>query len=362
LGIRIAVQELLHIATDSTMRFSSYLVPGGAGFIGSHLCERLLAAGHEVHVVDDLSSGDVENLARLRAHRRFTFTKSDIVLPAPQSMERAEAIFNLACPASPPQYQSDPIQTTLTSCVGVWRLLDLATRAGARLLQASTSEIYGDPIVHPQLESYWGNVNPIGPRSCYDEGKRCAEALMFAYHRQRKTDIRIARLFNSYGPRLRPGDGRVVSNFIVQALRGQPLTIYGTGEQTRSFCYVDDTVDALLALMQADVTGPVNIGNPTETTVLELAETILRLTHSKSSLKWVALPVDDPVRRRPDISLAQRTLAWRPSVSLVDGLTRTIRHFKDVLEIAPATVALGAPASKRTRPVPERAALVQRAP
>ena len=308
------------------------LVPGGVGFVGSHLCDRLLAAGHRVLALDDLSTGHRRHVEHLQAEPRFALLEHDVVKPLPDAARAVGRIFNLACPASPAYYQRQPVQTTLTSVIGIWHLLEMAEHQGVRLLQASTSEVYGDPEVHPQHEGYWGRVNPIGPRSCYDEGKRCAEALCFAYSRERGVDIRVARLFNTYGPRLRPGDGRVVSNFIVQALRGQPLTVYGDGQQTRSFCYVDDTVDGLLRLMDADTAGPVNLGNPCEHTVLELAELVLHLTASRSKLERRPLPVDDPQRRRPDIGEAQRQLGWTPKVSLEDGLRRTIDYFRDVLQ------------------------------
>ena len=322
------------------------LVTGAAGFLGSHLCDRLLERGCSVQAVDDLSTGDPTHIQHLLAHPRFATSQLDIAKALPEEAGRAGRIFNLACPASPAYYQQHPVQTTLTSVLGIWRLLELAERSGARLLQASTSEVYGDPQVHPQHESYHGHVNPIGPRSCYDEGKRCAEALAFSYHRERKLPIRIVRLFNSYGPRLTPGDGRVVSNFIVQALRGDALTVYGEGQQTRSFCYVDDTVDGLLRMMDADIEGPVNLGNPEERTVLELAEIVLRLTASRSRLVHRPLPADDPHRRRPDISLAEAKLGWRPRVTLEDGLERTIAYFRDRLDIGQrssvASASLGA--------------------
>ena len=306
-------------------------VTGAAGFVGCHLCDRLLAAGRHVIAVDDLSTGDAEHLAHLRGNGRFEIHHQDIATGLPEAMSRASRIFNLACPASPAWYQRHPVQTTLTSVLGMWRLLELAQQTGARVLQASTSEVYGDPQVHPQPESYHGDVNPIGLRSCYDEGKRCAEAMAFAYHRERGVSIRIARLFNSYGPRLTPGDGRVVSNFIVQALRGDPLTIYGQGQQTRSFCFVDDTVEGLVRMMDAEVEGPINIGNPEEHTVLELAAQVLRLTESRSQLVFLPLPADDPRRRRPDIALAAEKLDWGPKVCLEDGLRRTVDYFRSVL-------------------------------
>ncbi|MGE5384571.1 MAG: UDP-glucuronic acid decarboxylase family protein [Betaproteobacteria bacterium] len=309
------------------------LVSGGAGFLGSHVCERLLAAGHEVLALDDLSTGHRQHVAHLVSHPRFRLAVHDMTQPLPATATTAHSVFNLACPASPAYYQQHPVQTTLTSVLGAWRLLEMTQNTGARLLQASTSEVYGDPEVHPQTEDYLGLVNAIGPRSCYDEGKRCAEALCFAYHRERRVPIRIARIFNSYGPRLRAGDGRVVSNFIVQALQGEPLTVYGNGEQTRSFCYVDDTVEGLLRMMDASVEGPINIGNPCEHTVLELAEKVLRLTGSRSKLVRRPLPEDDPRRRCPDISSARTQLGWEPKVSLEDGLRATIDYFRYELEI-----------------------------
>jgi len=316
-------------------------VTGGAGFLGSHLCERLLAAGRRVIAIDDFSTGHPLHIEHLRSNRAFRFEHADIVRSLPDAVHEAQLICNLACPASPSYYQREPVQTTLTSALGMWRVLEVARRSGARVLQVSTSEVYGDPQVHPQTEAYVGHVNPIGPRSCYDEGKRCAEALCFAYHRQYGVDVRIARLFNSYGPRLRPGDGRVVSNFIVQALRGEPLSVYGDGAQTRSFCYVDDTVEALLLLARADITGPVNIGNPVEHTVLELARKVLLLTGSRSELRHHPLPADDPQRRRPDIARARRDLGWAPRVALDDGLRRTIAYFRTELGLArPATVPM----------------------
>ena len=310
------------------------LVPGGAGFLGSHLCERLLAQGHEVLALDDLSTGDRRHVVQMAADPRFRLLLHDITRPLPHDARAAARIFNLACPASPAYYQHEPVQTTLTCVLGMWRLLELAQSSGARLLQASTSEVYGDPEEHPQSESYRGHVNPIGPRACYDEGKRCAETLAFAYHRERGQPIRVARIFNSYGPRLRPGDGRVVSNFIVQALQGEPLTVYGDGQQTRSFCYVDDTVEGLLRMMDADVEGPINIGNPREHTVLELAELVLRYTGSRSQLIRRPLPADDPQRRRPDIGRARRHLDWEPRVALEDGLRMTIEWFRRELGLA----------------------------
>jgi UDP-glucuronate decarboxylase len=320
-----------------TVSEPTILVTGGAGFVGSHLCERLLDAGHSVLAVDDLSTGDPSHIAHLLPRPRFRTARHDISRELPFEARSATRIFNLACPASPAYYQRHPVQTTLTSVLGMWRLLETAQRSGARLLQASTSEVYGDPEVHPQAESYHGHVNPIGPRSCYDEGKRCAEAMAFAYHRERALPIRVARLFNSYGPRLTPGDGRVVSNFIVQALRGEPLTVYGDGQQTRSFCYVADTVEGLLRMMESEIEGPVNIGNPDEHTVLDLAEIVLRLTGSRSRIVHRALPADDPHRRKPDITLARNKLGWQPRVPLADGLERTTDYFRRLLQIGTRT-------------------------
>jgi UDP-glucuronate decarboxylase len=315
------------------------VVTGGAGFIGGHLCRRLLEGGYRVLVLDDFSTGDPDAVAALAEHPGFELRRHDITQPWPADIGAAARLFNLACPASPAAYQRSPVQTTLTSTLGIWRALEFALQSGARLLQASTSEVYGDPEVHPQHESYRGHVNPIGPRACYDEGKRVAETLCMAYHLERGVEVRIARLFNSYGPGLRPGDGRVVSNFIVQALRGEPLTVYGDGRQTRSFCHVDDTVDGLLRLMDAPIEGPVNLGNPREYSVLELAESVLRLTGSRSRIEHRALPADDPKRRCPDISLAVRHLAWQPRVMLDEGLRDTIDHFRRELA-AEAAVGL----------------------
>ena len=307
------------------------LVTGGAGFIGSHLCERLLAMGHEVLCVDNYFTGRRANIAHLLQDRRFETMRHDITFPLYVEVDR---IFNLACPASPIHYQHDPVQTTKTSVHGAINMLGLAKRLRARILQASTSEIYGDPVEHPQREGYWGNVNPIGPRACYDEGKRCAETLFFDYHRQHKVDIKVARIFNTYGPRMRPDDGRVVSNFIVQALRGEPITIYGDGSQTRSFCFVDDLVEALVRFMDTppDVNGPLNLGNPSEFTILALAELVLKLTGSPSKLLFRPLPADDPRQRRPDISEAQAVLGgWTPTTTLEEGLRLTIAYFRRTL-------------------------------
>ncbi|MGE0469175.1 MAG: UDP-glucuronic acid decarboxylase family protein [Nitrospira sp.] len=306
------------------------LVTGGAGFLGSHLCERLLQNGHDVLCVDNFYTGAKRNIAHLLENYSFELLRHDVTFPL---FVEVDQIYNLACPASPIHYQSDPVQTTKVNVHGSINMLGLAKRVKATILQASTSEVYGNPIMHPQVESYWGNVNPIGPRACYDEGKRCAETLFFDYHRQHHVAIKVARIFNTYGPRMHPNDGRVVSNFIIQALEGKPLTIYGEGAQTRSFCYVDDLVDALMRLMQtpSTCTGPINMGNPYECTILELAQLIIRLTGSKSKIVSMGLPQDDPERRKPDISLAKSTLDWFPKVQLEDGLTRTIGYFEDLL-------------------------------
>ncbi|WP_250624162.1 UDP-glucuronic acid decarboxylase family protein [Pinirhizobacter soli] len=306
------------------------LVTGGAGFLGSHLCDRLVARGDDVLCVDNFYTGSKDNVAQLMGHKKFEVMRHDVTFPLYVEVER---IFNLACPASPVHYQYDPVQTTKTSVHGAINMLGLAKRLGARILQASTSEVYGDPEIHPQVETYWGRVNPIGIRSCYDEGKRCAETLFFDYRRQHDLEIKVARIFNTYGPRMHPHDGRVVSNFIVQALKGEDITIYGDGSQTRSFCYVDDLVEAMLRMMDtpADFTGPVNIGNPTEFTMIELAEKVLRLTGSSSRLIRQPLPQDDPRQRQPDISLARKAMDWSPKVSLDDGLVETIAYFKRLL-------------------------------
>jgi UDP-glucuronate decarboxylase len=302
------------------------LVTGGAGFLGSHLCERLLAAGCEVLCADNFYTGRRSNVAHLLSNPKFELIRHDITFPL---YVEVDAIYNLACPASPVHYQFDPVQTTKTSVHGAINMLGLAKRVKARILQASTSEVYGDPETHPQREDYWGRVNPVGPRSCYDEGKRCAETLFFDYYRQHSLDVKVARIFNTYGPRMHPNDGRVVSNFIVQALKGQDITIYGNGSQTRSFCYVDDLIGALMSLMATEqgFTGPVNIGNPTEFTILQLAQLVLRLTASASKLLFCELPSDDPKQRRPDIGLARTRLNWEPQVTLEDGLRRTIDYF-----------------------------------
>jgi UDP-glucuronate decarboxylase len=306
------------------------LVTGGAGFLGSHLCERLLDDGHEVLCVDNYFTGSKRNIVHLLGHDGFELMRHDVTFPLYVEVDQ---IYNLACPASPVHYQHDPVQTTKTSVHGAINMLGLAKRVGARILQASTSEVYGDPEVHPQTEDYWGHVNPVGHRSCYDEGKRCAETLFFDYHRQHDLDIKVMRIFNTYGPRMHPDDGRVVSNFIVQALAGRPITIYGDGKQTRSFCYVDDLIDAMVRLMATPhaVTGPVNVGNPGEFTMVELADKVIALTGSSSELVFEELPFDDPKHRQPDISLARAELCWEPRVDLTDGLTRTIDYFRESL-------------------------------
>jgi UDP-glucuronate decarboxylase len=302
------------------------LVTGGAGFIGSHLCERLLEQGHEVICVDNFYTGARQNIVPLLNHPNFEVIRHDVCFPLYLEVDQ---IFNLACPASPVHYQNDPVQTVKTSVHGAINMLGLAKRLKIRIFQASTSEVYGNPSVHPQQETYWGNVNPIGPRSCYDEGKRCAETLFFDYHRQHQLDIRVARIFNTYGPRMHPNDGRVVSNFIVQALRNDPITIYGEGSQTRSFCYVDDLVRGIDLLMKKDdgLPGPVNLGNPTEVTIRELAETIVQMTGSSSEIVRKPLPADDPERRRPDISVVRQRLNWEPITTLQKGLAQTIDYF-----------------------------------
>ena len=307
------------------------LVTGGAGFVGSHLCDRLIARGEEVICLDNFYSGAKDNIRHLLAHDNFELVRHDIWLPLYLEVNR---IFNLACPASPIHYQRDPVATVKTSVLGAINMLGLAKRRRARILQASTSEVYGDPEVHPQTEDYWGNTNPIGVRACYDEGKRCAETLFFDYHRQHSVDIRVVRIFNTYGPRMHPNDGRVVSNFIVQALSGRDITIYGDGTQTRSFCYIDDLLDGMLAMMDQDnLVGPVNLGNPAEISILEFAETILRLSGSNSKLVFKPLPADDPRQRQPDIKLAREALGWQPKVSLQDGLGETIRYFRKTLKL-----------------------------
>ena len=311
------------------MTTGSTLVTGGAGFLGSHLCDRLIAAGQNVICADNYFTGSRSNVSQHLHEPRFELLRHDITFPL---YIEVDGIFNLACPASPIHYQHDPVQTTKTSVHGAINMLGLAKRTGSRILQASTSEVYGDPAEHPQRESYWGHVNPVGPRSCYDEGKRCAETLFFDYHRQHKLDIKVVRIFNTYGPRMHPNDGRVVSNMIMQALQGNDLTIFGDGSQTRSFCYVDDLIEGMMLAFNSgpNFTGPVNLGNPTEFTILELAERVLTATHSKSKLTFKPLPVDDPRQRKPDISLASSTLGWTPRVALQDGLKETVAYFRQL--------------------------------
>ncbi|MEN2994008.1 MAG: UDP-glucuronic acid decarboxylase family protein [Thermodesulfovibrio sp.] len=306
------------------------LVTGGAGFIGSHLCERLLNEGNEVLCVDNFYTGSKQNILHLLKNPFFEVIRHDITFPL---YVEVDEIYNLACPTSPVHYQFDPVQTVKVSVHGSINMLGLAKRLKIKILQASTSEVYGDPLIHPQPETYWGNVNPIGPRACYDEGKRCAETLFMAYHKQHNLRIKIARIFNTYGPRMHINDGRVVSNFIVQALRGEPLTVYGDGSQTRSFCYIDDMVDGLIRLMNSsdEITGPINLGNPHEITILELAELVLKLTKSKSRIEFRPLPQDDPIRRQPDITLAKKLIHWEPKIPLETGLTKTIEYFSRIL-------------------------------
>ena len=310
------------------------LVTGGAGFLGSHLCERLLADNCEVVCLDNCFTGSKQNILHLLGNPNFEFLRHDVTFPL---FIEVDEIYNLACPASPIHYQHDPVQTTKTSVHGAINMLGLAKRLKAKIMQASTSEVYGDPAVHPQPESYWGNVNPIGFRSCYDEGKRCAETLFFDYRRQHKLRIKVARIFNTYGPNMHPNDGRVVSNFIIQALQGKPLTVYGKGQQTRSFCFVDDLIEGFVRLMNntgEDFTGPVNLGNPGEFTIMELAEQVLKLTGSKSTIDFRPLPEDDPKQRRPDITLAKSAFGWEPTIKLEEGLKKTIPYFKKILESA----------------------------
>jgi len=307
------------------------LVTGGSGFLGSHLCEKLLAGGHEVICLDNFFTGRKQNVLHMIGNPMFELLRHDVTFPL---YIEVDEIYNLACPASPVHYQWDPVQTTKTSVHGAINMLGLAKRLRAKILQASTSEVYGDPSVHPQTESYWGNVNPVGFRSCYDEGKRCAETLFFDYFRQHNLKIKVIRIFNTYGPHMHPNDGRVVSNFIMQALQNQPITIYGKGEQTRSFCYVDDLIDGMVLMMGSPdrFTGPVNLGNPVETTIRELADTVIDLTGSRSELNFKPLPADDPVRRRPDIALAKKELQWEPKVALREGLVNTIQYFETLLK------------------------------
>lgn len=320
---------------NATLQPRRVLVTGGAGFIGSHLCERLLETGCDVLCVDNFFTGTRRNIGHLLDHPGFEILRHDITFPL---YVEVDEIYNLACPASPVHYQRDPVQTTKTSVLGAINMLGLAKRLRGKILQASTSEVYGDPEVHPQQESYWGHVNPIGPRSCYDEGKRCAETLFFDYHRQHNLKIKVLRIFNTYGPRMQPNDGRVVSNFIIQALNNQPITIYGDGLQTRSFCFVDDLVGGMIGLMntQDKITGPMNCGNPNEFTIRELAEKVIAMTGSRSRIVHRALPQDDPRQRRPDISQAQELLDWRPTVMLTEGLQRTISYFDQLLSVAGA--------------------------
>jgi len=312
------------------MTVKRVLVTGGAGFIGSHLCARLLGEGCDVLCVDNYFTGAKTNVAQLLGDPRFEVMRHDVTFPL---YVEVDEIYNLACPASPVHYQFDPVQTTKTSVHGAINMLGLAKRVKAKILQASTSEVYGDPKIHPQTEDYWGHVNPLGPRACYDEGKRCAETLFFDYYGQHGLRIKVARIFNTYGPRMHPDDGRVVSNFIVQALKGAPITVYGTGTQTRSFCYVDELVDALIRLMATDdgFTGPVNLGNPVEFTILELAQQVCALTGSSSKIEFSPLPAGDPVRRQPDITLARETLHWEPRIALANGLEKTIEYFRGVV-------------------------------
>ena len=305
------------------------LVTGGAGFLGSHLCDRLISDGQEVICLDNFFTGSKQNIIHLLDNPRFELMHHDVVDPFKVEVDQ---IYNLACPASPVHYQHDPIKTVKTSVMGAINALGLAKRVGARVLQASTSEVYGDPKVHPQTEDYWGNVNPIGPRACYDEGKRCAETLFFDYHRQNNVDIRVIRIFNTYGPRMMPDDGRVVSNFIIQAIRGDDITVYGDGKQTRSFCYVDDLIEAMIRMMNQDeIVGPVNTGNPNEFTILELAEKVIKLTSSKSKIIFKDLPIDDPMQRKPNNTLAKAKLDWEPKIQLEEGLGKTITCFKSLV-------------------------------
>jgi UDP-glucuronate decarboxylase len=306
------------------------LVTGGAGFIGSHLCQRLLEDGYEVLCVDNYYSSTKDNIAHLLGNPRFEVLRHDVTFPL---YVEVDEIYHLACPASPVHYQRDPVQTTKTAVHGSINMLGLAKRTGAKILLTSTSEVYGDPLVHPQTEDYWGNVNPIGPRACYDEGKRCAETLFFDYHRQHDLRIKVVRLFNTYGPRMHPHDGRVVSNFVMSALTGTPLTVYGKGEQTRSFCYIDDLVEGLIRMMNSpdDVTGPINLGNPGEFTIAELADLVIAQTGTKSRIEYLPLPQDDPVRRQPNIMRARELLGWEPTVPLADGLARTVEYFRTSL-------------------------------
>ncbi len=327
------------------------LVTGGAGFLGSHLCERLLNAGHEVICLDNFYTGTKRNILHLLDNPLFMVLEHDVTNPL---FLQVDEIYNLACPASPVHYQLDPIHTVKTSVLGAIHLLGMAKRVNARILQASTSEVYGDPQVHPQPESYWGHVNPIGSRSCYDEGKRCAETLFFDYHRQHEVSIKVARIFNTYGPRMHPKDGRVVSNFIVQALKGEPITVYGDGSQTRSFCYVDDLIEGFVRFMKSpeELIGPINLGNPAEFTIRELADTVIELTGSKSKVVYRPLPSDDPRQRQPDIRLAKQALGWEPKVALREGMARTIDYFEQILTVSK-------PSTTKVYPYPGRAEIAQ---
>ncbi len=328
----ICFQGTMQIALKARVIMKkTILVTGGAGFLGSHLCDRLISDGHEVVCVDNFYTGNKRNVLHLLDNSNFELLRHDVTFPL---YIEVDEIYNLACPASPVHYQHDPVQTTKTSVHGAINVLGLAKRIGAKIMQASTSEVYGDPEVHPQVESYWGNVNPVGIRSCYDEGKRCAETLFFDYHRQHNLNIKVARIFNTYGPNMHPEDGRVVSNFIVQALKGHPITIYGEGNQSRSFCYVDDLIEGFVRLMATpdDFTGPVNLGNPYEFTIKELAEKVIQITGSKSKLVYMPLPQDDPTQRQPNISLAKETFDWEPKIQLEQGLKKTIAYFDDLLK------------------------------
>lgn len=330
LSERTSMRLLYAVQKDVLQK--NIIVTGGAGFLGSHLCERLLRLGHRVICIDNFSTGSMQNITHLLSYDTFRVISHDIVTPFDLQVDE---IYNLACPASPPDYQADPVHTTLTSVVGTYNLLTLAARHNARIFQASTSEVYGDPHIHPQVETYWGNVNPFGPRSCYDEGKRCAETLLFDFNKAYGTEIKIVRIFNTYGPNMRPDDGRVVSNFIVQALKGEDITIYGDGTQTCSFCYVDDLIEGFIRMMASEpsVTGPVNLGNPGEFTIGDLAEIAVELTGSRSRIVYQPLPVDDPRQRRPDITRAMRELDWQPQVALSEGLRKTIAYFENRLSL-----------------------------
>ena len=310
------------------MKNEKVLITGGAGFIGSHLCEKLIKQGNNVTALDNLYTGSIENLKNILDNNKFNFINNDILKELNGDYNQ---IYNLACPASPIHYQADPVKTIKTNILGTMNVLDYAIKSHSRVLQASTSEVYGDPEIHPQIENYWGSVNPIGIRSCYDEGKRCAETLCFDFIRQYKLDIKVIRIFNTYGPRMHPDDGRVVSNFIVQALKGEPITVYGDGNQTRSFCYIDDLVDAIILMMNSNINGPVNLGNPSEFKIIELAETVLQITNSTSEIKFDKLPQDDPKQRCPDISFARDKLNWKPKILLEEGLKKTINYFDSIL-------------------------------